>query len=120
MASLDASNISFPLRHMFKKSENVSIRLASVININTQHNRIETTGGNFDFDYLVIATGATTNYFGNKNIETLAFPMKSTWEALQIRNSLLQHFEDAVSSKIAKAKNFYRLLLWVVGQRALS
>lgn len=111
MASLDASNISFPLRHMFKKSENVSIRLASVINIDTQHNRIETTGGNFDFDYLVIATGATTNYFGNKNIEALTFPMKSTWEALQIRNSLLQHFEDAVSSKIAKSEKLLSVVI---------
>ncbi len=111
MASLDASNISFPLRHMFKKSENVSIRLASVINIDTQHNRIETTGGNFDFDYLVIATGATTNYFGNKNIEALTFPMKSTWEALQIRNSLLQHFEDAVSSKMAKSEKLLSVVI---------
>ena len=111
MASLDASNISFPLRHMFKKSENVSIRLASVINIDTQHNRIDTTGGNFDFDYLVIATGATTNYFGNKNIEALTFPMKSTWEALQIRNSLLQHFEDAVSSKMAKSEKLLSVVI---------
>ena len=111
MASLDASNISFPLRHMFKKSENVSIRLASVINIDTQLNRIETTGGNFDFDYLVIATGATTNYFGNKNIEALTFSMKSTWEALQIRNSLLQHFEDAVSSKMAKSEKLLSVVI---------
>jgi NADH:ubiquinone reductase (H+-translocating) len=91
MASLDASNISFPLRYMFKKSKNVSIRLATVTKIDTLNNALETTCGNFNYDYLVIATGATTNYFGNKSIETQAFPMKTTWEALQIRNTLLQH-----------------------------
>jgi len=111
MASLDASNISFPLRHMFKKSKNVSIRLATVTNIDAEKNKVETTGGHFDYDYLVIATGATTNYFGNKAIEERAFPMKSTWEALQIRNSLLQHFEDAVSSKIAQSEKLLSVVI---------
>jgi NADH:ubiquinone reductase (H+-translocating) len=111
MASLDASNISFPLRYMFKKSKNVSIRLATVTNIDTQNNNLETTAGNFSYDYLVIATGATTNYFGNKSLEMLTFPMKSTWEALQIRNSLLQHFEDAVSSKMAKSEKLLSVVI---------
>lgn len=111
MASLDASNISFPLRHMFKKSKNVSIRLATVVNIDTENNKVETTSGHFNYDYLVIATGATTNYFGNKAIEAQAFPMKSTWEALQIRNSLLQHFEDAVSSKMAKSEKLLSVVI---------
>jgi NADH:ubiquinone reductase (H+-translocating) len=69
MASLDASNISFPLRYMFKKSKNVSIRLATVTNIDTQNNRLETTSGIFDYDYLVIATGATTNFFAHPQIK---------------------------------------------------
>ena len=99
MANLDASNISFPLRSIFKKSKNVSIRVETVLNINTDKNTVETDSNVFKYDYLVIATGAKTNYFGNKSIEDNAFPMKSTWEALQIRNSLLKHFEDAVSSK---------------------
>jgi len=100
MANLDASNISFPLRSIFKKSNNVNIRVATVTNINISKNTVETTCGNFDYDYLVIATGATTNYFGNTSIQEQVFSMKSTWEALQIRNTLLQHFEDAVSSKL--------------------
>ncbi|MFC3813187.1 NAD(P)/FAD-dependent oxidoreductase [Lacihabitans lacunae] len=111
MASLDASNISFPLRHMFKKSRNVSIRLSEVNSIDTANNLIETSGGRYSYDYLVIATGATTNYFGNKSIEEQAFPMKSTWEALQIRNSLLQHFEDAVSSKVAKTEKLLSVVI---------
>lgn len=100
MANLDASNISFPLRNIFKKSKNVSIRLASVLHINSEEQKVETTNGVFNYDYLVIATGATTNYFGNTEIEKNAYPMKSTLEALEIRNTLLQHFEDALSSRL--------------------
>ena len=111
MATLDASNITFPLRYMFKKSTNVSIRLSTVTRIDTFKNTVECSNGNFIYDYLVVATGATTNYFGNKAIEALAYPMKSTWEALQIRNSLLQHFEDAVSSKIAKSEKLLSVVI---------
>ena len=98
VANLDASNISFPLRNIFEKSNNVSIRVASVNFINTTQKSLETSSGLFSYDYLVIATGAITNYFGNKTIEEFSFPMKSTWDALQIRNTVIQHFEDAVSS----------------------
>jgi len=112
MANLDASNISFPLRSIFKKSKNVRIRVTTVLNINTDKNNIETTSGTFDYDYLVIATGATTNYFGNASIQEKSFPMKTTWEALQIRNTLLKHFENAVSHKL---KNEQLLSVVIVG-----
>jgi NADH dehydrogenase len=101
MANLDASNISFPLRNIFEKSKNVSIRITTVTKIDAAANRVETLHGNYNFDYLVIATGACTNYFGNSSFEEKTFPMKSTWEALQIRNALLQHFEEAVAKKLA-------------------
>jgi NADH dehydrogenase len=94
-ANLDASNISFPLRTIFKKSKNISIKVTAVTSINFQENSVETIHGNFSYDYLVLATGATTNYFGNKTIQEYALSMKSTWEALQIRNTLLQRFEDS-------------------------
>src|ERR1700757_4067763 len=51
MANLDASNISFPLRSIFKKSKNVTIRVTTVTHINTTCNEIETTTGNFTYDY---------------------------------------------------------------------
>ena len=99
MANLDASNISFPLRSIFKNSKNVSIRVETVIDIDEKGSLVRTNCNEYKYDYLVIATGATTNYFGNASIELHSFPMKSTWEALQIRNSLFKHLEDAVSSK---------------------
>lgn len=103
MANLDASNISFPLRNIFEKSKNVRIRVETVTHIHCEANCIETEKEKFNYDYLVIATGATTNYFGNKAIQEKTFPMKSTFEAVQIRNSLLQHLEDAVSTNNAKS-----------------
>src|ERR1700739_966247 len=110
-ANLDASNISFPLRSMFKKSKNVTIRVAVVNNINTTENSIETTAGNFNYDYLVIATGATTNYFGNASIQEKSFSMKTTWEALQIRNTLLKHLEDAITSTTSRSKQLLSIVI---------
>ncbi|OYU95510.1 MAG: FAD-dependent oxidoreductase [Bacteroidetes bacterium B1(2017)] len=104
MANLDASNISFPLRTIFNKSKNVSIRVETVLNINAEANTVQTNECQYRFDFLVLATGAATNYFGNKAIEENTLPMKSTWEALQIRNSLLKYFEDAVSSQTPLAQ----------------
>ncbi|MES2848297.1 MAG: NAD(P)/FAD-dependent oxidoreductase [Bacteroidota bacterium] len=94
-AGLDASNISFPLRKVFQKSNNVKIRLAEVQEIKATEKKVVTDIGHFDYDALVIATGADTNFFGNSNLSTNAFPMKSTVEALQIRNKLLNNFEEA-------------------------
>jgi NADH:ubiquinone reductase (H+-translocating) len=111
MASLDASNISFPLRYIFKKSNNVTVRVAEVTKIDTDNDRVETDNGDFEYDYLVIATGAKTNYFGNTNLEKHVFPMKSTWEALQIRNTLLQHFEDAISLNMINSEKLLSVII---------
>ena len=83
-AGLDASNISFPLRKVFQKSKNVRFRMAVVQRISTTEKKVMTDVGEFDFDALVIATGADTNFFGNQNLIDNAFPMKSLHSALQI------------------------------------
>jgi NADH dehydrogenase len=95
-AGLDASNISFPLRKAFQKSKNVRIRMAEVERIDTIAEQVITNEDTYTYDYLVIATGASTNFFGNKNLEEHAFPMKSTVEALQLRHKLIHNFEDAL------------------------
>ncbi len=95
-ARLEPSSISFPLRKVFQHSKNVRIRIADVTRINAESKVVETSIGAFDYDYLVLAHGCTTNYFGNENLEKSAFPMKSVPEALQLRNRILQTFEDAV------------------------
>ncbi|HEX8334791.1 MAG TPA: NAD(P)/FAD-dependent oxidoreductase [Segetibacter sp.] len=98
-AALDASNISFPLRKAFHNSKNVRIRLTTVNEIIPSQNKILTETGDIDYDQLVIATGADTNFFGNEQMKECAFPMKSTQEALQIRHRLIQNFEDVLIAK---------------------
>ena len=97
-SGLDASNISFPLRKVFHNSKNVRFRMAEVENILTETNTVNTNIGSFNYDVLVIATGAGTNFFGNAGMEANAFPMKSTAEALQLRHRMLHNFEDAVNA----------------------
>ncbi len=94
-AGLDASNISFPLRKAFHNSPNVRLRLAKLEQILPSEKKIVTDNGTLIYDALVIATGAGTNFFGNAQLEAHTFPMKSTVEALQLRNRLIQNFEDA-------------------------
>ncbi|HMO32217.1 MAG TPA: NAD(P)/FAD-dependent oxidoreductase [Lacibacter sp.] len=95
-AGLDASNISFPLRKALQNSRNVRIRMAEVLRLNLEANQVITAEDTYGYDYLVLATGATTNYFGNAELERYAFPMKSTVEALRIRHQLIQNFESAL------------------------
>lgn len=94
-AGLDASNISFPLRKVFQKSKNVRIRLSNLKEIIPSANKIITNTEEINYDVLVLATGADTNFFGNNQMAAHAFPMKSTVEALQLRYKLLQLFEKA-------------------------
>ena len=97
-ARLEPSSISFPLRKVFQKKHNVHVRLAKIKQVDTASKKVITDAGDFSYDYLVIATGCTTNYFGNTNIEQFAFPMKSTTEAITLRNRILLNFEDALSA----------------------
>ena len=96
---LDASNISFPLRKAFQKDDNVHIRMAKVQRVDMENNKVIADVDEFFYDILVIATGANTNYFGNRQLIENTFPMKSTVEALQIKYRLLQNIEDAIYIK---------------------
>jgi len=98
-ARLEPSNISFPFRKIFQKSNNIQIRLAEVTKISSQENKIETNIGDFNYDYLVIATGCKTNFFGNEQISKHALSMKTTEEAIEIRNNILLRFEKYISAK---------------------
>lgn len=111
-AGLDASNISFPLRKVFHKSKNVRFRMAEVTSIHTATKTVLTDVGDFEYDALVIATGADTNFFGNQNLVDHALPMKSTLEALQLRFRLLDNFEKA--ERVADPLELQRLMNIVI------
>lgn len=97
-ARLEPSSISFPLRKVFHRKKHVRVRITKVENIDTQQQVVHTADGDIAYDYLVVATGCTSNFFGNKNIERYSFPMKSTTEAITLRNRILLNFEDALSA----------------------
>lgn len=111
-AALDASYISFPLRKAFQKSKNVRIRVEELKQVVPKQNKVITETEEFAYDVLVLATGADTNFFGNKQVSTNAFPMKSTVEALQLRHRFIQNFEDALLTK--DPAEFQRLMTIVV------
>ena len=95
---LEPSAVSFPLRKVFQKDPHIHVRIAKVNNVDPVLQLVRTTEGDFSYDHLVIATGCTSNFFGNKNFEQYAFPMKSTTEAIALRNRILLNFEDALSA----------------------
>jgi len=96
-SGLEPSSISFPLRKVFQKAKNVYIRVANVERVVPEKKIIETSLGTMWYDYLVLATGATTNFFGNHSFEQYGIPMKSVSEALYLRNRILLNFEKAVT-----------------------
>lgn len=93
---VEADSIIHPFRKIFGKQENFFFRLAEVQAVDTERQLVETSIGLIGYDYLVIATGATTNYFGDKQMEEHAVAMKNTVDAITLRNTILCNFENAL------------------------
>ncbi len=110
-SQLEPSSISFPLRHIFKNKINVQIRLATVLRIDKEKKSIATSIGDFEYDYLIIAMGCTTNFFGNENIKQNTFTLKSTYDAITIRNHILQTFENIVSANEEEKQSLFNIVI---------
>ncbi len=109
---LEADSIAFPIRKIFKGQKNLKFRVTEVKKIFPELNKLETTIGDIDYDFLVIATGSTSNYFGQTEISQNAMPMKSIPEALNLRSLILQNLEAAIIAKDPVKEN--ELLNFVV------
>lgn len=96
-AGIEPSSISFPFRKIFQKRDNFFFRMAEVRSVFPEQNILQTSIGKVRYDYLVLAAGTTTNFFGNKNVEEHAIPMKNVSEAMGLRNALLENFERALT-----------------------
>ncbi|GAB3906549.1 NAD(P)/FAD-dependent oxidoreductase [Mucilaginibacter boryungensis] len=105
--SLEAESIAFSVRKNFSSQKNFRFRIAEVMGLNAETKTLDTTIGGIKYDYLVIATGSTTNFFGNKQIEKFAMPMKSIPEALNLRYLVLQNLEEAVLLKTREEREPY-------------
>lgn len=110
-ARLEPASISFPLRKVFQYCKNIKIRIADVLRVDTVNKIVKTSIADYTYDYLVVAVGCKTNYFGNTELEKHAFPMKSVPESIQLRNRILQTFEDAI---ITKPEDMQFLLNFVI------
>lgn len=103
-AGLEPDSIAYPLRKTIKHGKHIFFRLAEVQHISAVRQVISTTIGDLSFDYLVIATGSKTNFFGNKAIEANAVWMKTVPQALNIRSLILQNLEQATITSQPKER----------------
>ncbi len=94
-SGIEPSSISFPVRKIFQSHANLHFRTTELLSIKTEGQQIETKAGLLHYDYLVLANGVNTNYFGSTNLEKYSLPMKSTAEAINLRNRILSSFEKA-------------------------
>jgi NADH dehydrogenase len=102
---LEAGSIAYPIRKVIQEYNDFYFRLTSVKEIDAQNKKVSTEIGNLSYDYLVIATGSKTNYFGNKEIERNVMAMKTIPQSLNIRSLILENFEQAVLIKDTAEKN---------------
>lgn len=110
-ARLEPSSISFPLRKVFQKNTNVHVRMGIIKHVDTNRGTVFTDTEQYNYDQLVVATGCTTNFFGNEHFARYAFPMKSTNEALSLRNRILLNFEDAQNAEAAKRSEIMNIVV---------
>lgn len=95
--AIEVETIAFPIRRIFQRQKNFSFLIAEVTKVNPEANTIDTTLGNYAYDYLVLATGAATNFFGSKQLEHFTMDMKTVPQALNLRTMILQNFENALT-----------------------
>ena len=95
IAGLVPSQIAYPLRTIFRKQKNLTFHMGAVTEVNLEARYVKTNGSVFAYDYLVLAVGGQTNFFGNQSVEQNGFQLKSIESALTLRNHLLNIFEQA-------------------------
>jgi len=106
-SALETSAILYPFRKKFNNQKDFFFRLAEVIHIDPKENTIQTSIGSVKYDILVLATGATTNYFGNEDFAKLSLPMKTIEDAIALRNRIIRNSELALLTEDPVEMNRY-------------
>ena len=96
---MEPSSISYPFRRLFRKYKNARFRMATLQEVVPSENKIILSNGELQYDILVMATGAESNFFGNKNVEEKAMPMKTVGDALMLRNLVYTRLERATRTQ---------------------
>ncbi len=94
-AGISPTDVAYPLRSIFRRQKNLEYRMAEVTRVDLNNRRLETTNGSLDYDYLILAVGGETNYFGLESVAANAFGLKGLEDASPIRDHLLHLFEQA-------------------------
>ncbi|AXO79457.1 NAD(P)/FAD-dependent oxidoreductase [Olleya aquimaris] len=102
---LEPDSIAYPIRKVLQDFPNFFFRLANVSEINTDNNRVITNIGELKYDYLVVASGSKTNYFGNKSIKENSMEMKTIPQSLNLRSLILENFEEALLTSDLNERN---------------
>ncbi|MCP9200052.1 NAD(P)/FAD-dependent oxidoreductase [Gramella sp. GC03-9] len=111
-SGLEPDSIAYPLRKITRSSEKCFFRLAEVKSISAEENTVHTNIGDLVYDYLVIATGSKTNFFGNESIEKHGIWMKTVPQALNIRSLILENLEQAtITDDPEKRKSLLNFVL---------
>lgn len=108
-SQIEPSTVSFPIRKIFQKRRDVRIRLANVLSVNGEKKYVETSVGRFPYDYLVVATGTRTNFYGNTEVEHNSLVLKSTYQAINVRNAILSNFEKLLYAE--KKDGLYNIVI---------
>ncbi|MCB0424889.1 MAG: NAD(P)/FAD-dependent oxidoreductase [Mangrovimonas sp.] len=102
---LEPDSIAYPIRKIVKNFPNFFFRLANVGGIDTEKKKISSDIGELKFDYLVLATGSETNFFGNTEIERYSMAMKTIPQSLNLRSLILENFEEALLTSDLHERN---------------
>lgn len=106
-AFIEPSNISYPFRRMFQEKPNLRFHMGSLVRVNPESNTIDTDTATLSYDYLVLALGTESNFFGIENVKKNSLPMKTVDEALNLRNHLLLNMEKAVRARDKSEREKY-------------
>jgi NADH dehydrogenase len=102
---LEPDSIAYPIRKILKDFPNFYFRLAHVEEVDTVKNKIKANIGKLKYDYLVVATGSKTNFFGNTEVEKYSMAMKTIPQSLDLRSLILENFEDALLTSDLNERN---------------
>lgn len=104
-AGLEPDSIAHAVRSIFKKRKHFYFRISDIQRIDKENKIIYSDLGELSYDYLIIATGSQTNYYGNSNIEKYAMPMKTITEAIDLRSLVIQNLEKALLTNDLEERN---------------